>query len=1117
MDRKNALNDSRSRARLYLVVLLVGLGGVVAILPTVRSQHSVPNAAKPEGRQVAAKAKKPGKRKLVRAVIRGDEQDVRKLLALGADVNENVGKDDAPITPLLAAMAMDEEKIARILIAHSADLQREYLGYTAADLANFWGQENLERRLASESRSIRKEDKASLNIDGAAWVANGLAALSEKKDEGTALGLAYIVAVYQKPGKGRVNRDDVVKQANVLRESVKGQNLDSLTLTGLGEVAYRHCTDKKVAARVAQSILVSLNTPIETTSIGPSFSIMRNILQHEMDRKRFHERTLEAVYWLGIEDKDNAGWVINEFAGGTFNASISESAEAIVAGHAARFSPAVFKLVGSDAVHDKVKIRESWTDLFREIQQGNLASIEILNRLKDEKQAALKQEKIQQTFDALDSSVYLLKTIVSFDDPKLANQIYTVGSAGIQIGKSISNFTATGTATLASSITLIGGIASGVMLIASLFDSGPSPEQIILDQITELRRDFQNLREETHARFDAIDRRLNDLRDLLVRAFNSLTLDLALAREELQSVAVQLSLMESHLLGLESHIRDYFEVGIDRSVWRQIARCLEWHKYHHDPLPYEEFSAALDTILQAATREAKDVLAAGRGLTDEELKDDRKLAAQFLTLTENGLERNIGVMRSVARKFDPDGSFWRKPLGNPVRWAIMVEAYAQLASRYPDYNERVAAAGVEEMQQFGREWRIALQSLKPVKNCGSSAVTTSLFLRLVDYYKSRADNLRRIMKARIDVYQREHVEGYDLWAGPHQTPRGSYKFPTFAMSELPICEGFDISKISVDWIYFPRINSTNLAAPSVLANQESARTIFDSPLLIAHHLQLGKIRVIGTELRGPRCRETKEELFVKLGITLQGDFNKEGKVYNLFHHPVNSVQEFRTVVRLLFGVDAKCTPDQLWQEFQRFWLAQREQAFQSFDRKSIPCDSLNAAAHAVESHFKFHREALERELRESIEKGSDGDLVDALRQLTAAKAMVDAFVTLGMAKSLTEKAELRDLLSGDIMPKDKKITTGQTRVLDRNAIEEILAEGGSLLEVARDPAWLDGPAKKLKAYFKTMPDSSEPQPLIETTMQRLAILKKLHESASKWTLPEAARKLRKSVRVLGQQ
>src|SRR5262245_16864159 len=116
---------------------------------------------------------------------------------------------------------------------------------------------------------------------------------------------------------------------------------------------------------------------------------------------------------------------------------------------------------------------------------------------------------------------------------------------------------------------------------------------------------------------------------------------------------------------------------------------------------------------------------------------------------------------------------------------------------------------------------------------------------------------------------------------------------------------------------------------------------------------------------------------------------------------------------------------------------------------------------------------------------------------------------MSMAKSLAEGTALRELLAGQTM------TKGQTRLLDIHLTEAILKNGGSFLEIMRDPEWLDGPVTKLGVCFRTMPASSAGQPLIETAMSQLRLLRDTYDSSGpKQELPEAARELKKRVREL---
>lgn len=84
---------------------------------------------------------------LSRAVAKHDLTLTRTLVESGADVNENVGSEERPITPLLIAVAQGDEDIAKYLIGHGADAAVAYDGYTAADFARQVGSEEVSRIL----------------------------------------------------------------------------------------------------------------------------------------------------------------------------------------------------------------------------------------------------------------------------------------------------------------------------------------------------------------------------------------------------------------------------------------------------------------------------------------------------------------------------------------------------------------------------------------------------------------------------------------------------------------------------------------------------------------------------------------------------------------------------------------------------------------------------------------------------------------------------------------------------------------------------------------------------------------------------------------------------------
>ena len=879
---------------------------------------------------------------------------------------------------------------------------------------------------------------------------------------------------------------------------------------------------------------------------------------------------------LGKDDSKSAGWVVNEFAGKTLNAKLSHPAAVIVRHNRANFHPAVAALVVSGSPWNEQSLYNSWKQVFTDIKDTNAKSIKILGKLKQWEAKSTEEEERRQKVAGFQSSVHMLGTIASFVDPELGRQISTVGTAGIRIGQAIDNFKTSEKEkpSLGNKLSLIDGIFSAVGLIASLF-GGPSDEQKklaeILHQIKELRYQVEHVREQMHLRFDIVDRRLTQMFDQMSNGFALLNTQLALARDELGMVEVRLSLMESHLLNLEPNTRSYLVAGFDRTLWQDLHECLTWRTTLHSPLPYSKFSDVLNRLRYAATIGSKDLLSTGRTLTKEELEDDSKLAACFLTLSRDGLDCNIGLMQSIAGRFGND--FGRVRLANPTRWAMMVAAYVQLASQYPEYYKQSKLESVDSLLHIGEEWQEAVRSLMMARTGEASKGSPAFYLLLLENYKAKADQLRNVVRAHIQTYQDLHDKGYDLWGGANQTGRNGEKPGAFRMLEIPAGEPFSVvidqkwkatgnlmavqigkasNVVPVDERHWH--GSKYLPAPSQLASPAAAKSVFDPPLLIAHHLHLGQLEVRwlvpGWEEceDRPRPNEAYGDLYGKVALTVQARFStvSDGKVYTIFEHRVNSDELFHYGIYhwkfTTFAVEAypspwlgaetaKRTPREvLWLHRNRFIDPDKELLLQNqirergpamlervFQSKLTPnpAPAVQAAAQTIEARFKADRRELERELWAGVDSGRDRRLVEAMRQLTAAKAMLEAFVSLGMAKSLSDKRELRDLLTSENTAK------GQTCLVDWSLLKLIPKDAkadGTLLEVTRDPEWLDGPRKKLDAYFRGMPDASEPQPLIEATMERLKWLRKMHEpQARQPSLEQAGLELRKSVQALGQR
>lgn len=86
---------------------------------------------------VPPKKDSPALGELVCAVVLNDGPRINRLLAMGSDINENIGTQENQITPLLAAIALGNEPLIASLLMHGASQASAYQGYSATDFADF--------------------------------------------------------------------------------------------------------------------------------------------------------------------------------------------------------------------------------------------------------------------------------------------------------------------------------------------------------------------------------------------------------------------------------------------------------------------------------------------------------------------------------------------------------------------------------------------------------------------------------------------------------------------------------------------------------------------------------------------------------------------------------------------------------------------------------------------------------------------------------------------------------------------------------------------------------------------------------------------------------------------
>lgn len=86
----------------------------------------------------SASSSLPSAGAMVRAAARGDIDEMRKLQLEGASVEEDVGNFRDHITPLLAAIVMNQAEALDYLLRNGATCYHGFQGYTPVDFVNYF-------------------------------------------------------------------------------------------------------------------------------------------------------------------------------------------------------------------------------------------------------------------------------------------------------------------------------------------------------------------------------------------------------------------------------------------------------------------------------------------------------------------------------------------------------------------------------------------------------------------------------------------------------------------------------------------------------------------------------------------------------------------------------------------------------------------------------------------------------------------------------------------------------------------------------------------------------------------------------------------------------------------
>jgi hypothetical protein len=311
--------------------------------PVLDGQPSAPHAAVTQP---------PPKGEYLTALLTGNATLFQRCLLNGSDPNELFeGPADRPLTPLFILLAKHDNRMLNILLSQPAlQVQHTYADYSPSDLSTLWSLDettNQLRQLAATAAS----PPTRTNPNRIAWVANALFQLASAHDQGTPLGLAYIVEAYKLPVVPP--RAIVLADAHTIRSAcnhLAEANGRLLTNADLIRVLRSSVKQTAIAARLTRRLAPSANGNLSLQSISPSFMSLHNTLDEATHDQPFVSTSLESAYDFGTQSPTSLH-IIDDFASAALHASVSSTASALLQQCPAAFHPAVATLLATPPSH----------------------------------------------------------------------------------------------------------------------------------------------------------------------------------------------------------------------------------------------------------------------------------------------------------------------------------------------------------------------------------------------------------------------------------------------------------------------------------------------------------------------------------------------------------------------------------------------------------------------------------------------------------------------------------------------------------------------------------------------------------------------------------------------
>ncbi|MCB0188490.1 MAG: hypothetical protein KDE31_29670, partial [Caldilineaceae bacterium] len=440
-------------------------------------------------------------------------------------------------------------------------------------------------------------------------------------------------------------------------------------------------------------------------------------------------------------------------------------------------------------------------------------------RQAEQEAARKKAEEYQLKINAFQSGLSILTTITAQIDPERAKQVSVVGTSFLQTAVAINGWIK-GTAGKdpldkvfsLSTVVMTGNVLGAVMNVISLFgDSGPTPEEQILEEIGRLRQQVNELRVEMHDRFDRIDQGLNSIYTTMHDRFDQI--DIQLGKINGNIIEVQQSLLELDLKlsRIERNNFEFLNALGRRPLIDAINGGLGYQERTGQPMPFQpEFVEFENTVHSWGTIHAFDPLNAGP--TQRDYSDAQMLAE----LSAYPMDANINYINGWLLTHGMPG-IANSRLPSPRDWLFASRTYTQLALEWPEHMKRIDPQRRERLDEIGVELETAMRNLSTLTTVTGTVGNELSVLSVITNYENKVD----VLNSAIQVIETNFVnEVHNQRLGRTETfdiHGGIFQPLTYRSSQTKIAECISPAENAAYtlpnefWLRIPNFDLFNLA------------------------------------------------------------------------------------------------------------------------------------------------------------------------------------------------------------------------------------------------------------------------------------------------------------------